>query len=522
MSTYNKVLNVTDLTSQVQKVKAQNQKVVLCNGHFNVIHPGHLRFIQFAHQQGDKLLIAVEGDSALLKQAPRQRFFNQVERASSLAALQNVDLVIIIDEVSLNEVIDIVKPSVYVLGKEFEEERHEEIQQYIDCVTENNGKVVFGSGEVHYASVDFLYQDYKEIEHGKLQSFHLTCRRNQVEIDSLKNLINQFQNLNLAVIGDTIVDQYVACDALGMSAEAPVIAVQEMETKEFLGGAAIVANHLQSLGANCHFISVVGDDQPAHFLEQQLLQQGVQSSLLIDKGRPTTFKIRYMVNNQKLFRVSRLQDHSISKSLEEQIIGHLKQIGPDLDGIVVSDFVYGVVTNRLLQSIIEIAKKYNIKLFGDLQCSSQIGNVLKFKQFDLICPTEREARIALSNHESGIEKLAHELLKQTQVKNLLITLGPKGFVSYHQHDQSGVFQSQNFPALISNPVDVAGAGDALLSALSISLCSNASLMEASALGTCVAAIAVNRMGNVPLTSQELIKFLDQLTSQVELNRRNYS
>ncbi|OCC30793.1 Bifunctional protein HldE [Leptospira interrogans serovar Canicola] len=89
------------------------------------------------------------------------------------------------------------------------------------------------------------------------------------------------------------------------------------------------------------------------------------------------------------------------------------------NGILVCDFVYGVITNRVLAEIRSIAKENNILLFGDLQCSSQVGNVAKFEDFDLLCPTEREARIALSNHEDGVEWIANTLLEKTRSKKFI-------------------------------------------------------------------------------------------------------
>ena len=90
----------------------------------------------------------------------------------------------------------------------------------------------------------------------------------------------------------------------------------------------------------------------------------------------------------------------------------------NLDGILISDFVYGVITENILKEIQSLAKQKNILLFGDLQCSSQVGNVAKFKNFDVICPTEREARIALGNQHHGVEQIANMLLEETQSKNL--------------------------------------------------------------------------------------------------------
>ncbi len=107
------------------------------------------------------------------------------------------------------------------------------------------------------------------------------------------------------------------------------------------------------------------------------------------------------------------------------------------------------------------------------------------------------------------------LLRQTQCKNLLITLGAKGLISYHLDNGNEVVQSQHFPALTTNPVDDTGAGDALLSVMALSHCVGANLIESSVLGTCVSAITVNRIGNNPVTASNLNEFLDQLTLQLE-------
>ena len=141
-----------------------------------------------------------------------------------------------------------------------------------------------------------------------------------------------------------------------------------------------------------------------------------------------------------------------------------------------------------------------IKLFGDLQCSSQVGKVTKFNKFDLITPTEKEARIALDDNESGIEWIANTLLDNTHTKNMLMKLGSDGFIAYSGRNLG---YRQDFPALTVNPVDVTGAGDSLFAAMSVSLVSNASLIEASAIGACMASLAVQEVGNIPITKSRL-------------------
>jgi rfaE bifunctional protein kinase chain/domain len=213
------------------------------------------------------------------------------------------------------------------------------------------------------------------------------------------------------VIGDTIVDRYVACDPVGLSNEAPVVVVKEMQSRDYVGGAAIVAAHVVSLGGACTYLSVVGSDEPGSYVDKELAVLGVKSDLIQDDTRPTTFKLRYLVENQKLFRVSRLKEHNVSKVVENYLIDCIWKMAPDLTGVVVSDFVYGVITPRILEVLSQVAEKYNVLLFGDLQCSSQIGNVGKFVNFDLLSPTEREVRIALNNQDDGIEHIANLLIQ---------------------------------------------------------------------------------------------------------------
>ena len=88
----------------------------------------------------------------------------------------------------------------------------------------------------------------------------------------------------------------------------------------------------------------------------------------------------------------------------------MQVLAKSADAIVVSDFVYGVVTERILEAIQSLAKDYGLLLFGDLQCSSQVGAVTRFKNYALLCPNEREARVALQDNISTLELLCQKQL----------------------------------------------------------------------------------------------------------------
>ena len=483
-------------------------KVVLCHGHFNIIHPGHIRYLDFARQQGSKLVVSIQGDASFIN-TKRKHHFSEVERALGVASIQTVDQVVLLGEGNLDKLIEVLNPTVLVLGKEFESEREEIVSETVQLLKKQGGKILFHAGETHYASADLLRDNLPNLHNQNIKQYKQACNQQNIKMEELQKCIDKFENASLLVIGDTIIDQYVACDALGMSAEAPVVVVRELDTREYAGGAAVVAMHVSTLGAKCRFLSVVGQDNNANLVSQNLDRLNVEHTLIEDSSRPTTFKIRYLVENQKMFRVSRLKEHGLPKQIEEKIIKEINKSASKVQAILISDFVYGVITPRILKVISELSIKHSLQVFGDLQCSSQVGNVSKFKNFDLICPTERESRIALATPDEGVEWVANTLMKKTNSRNLVMKLGREGFIAY-ESEKDGFVNRQHFPTLSINPVDVSGAGDSLLAALSVGLCSGSTLMQSSAIGAGMASLAVQKIGNIPVSNQQLKDHLNQI------------
>ncbi len=477
---------------------------VLVYGHFSTIHPGHIRYLRNASKKAKNLVVVLIGDN----DKSTNYHFSQRERAEGLSTIEMVSNIVLLDNVELITAIKKIKPSVLVLGKEFEETDDNFIMDAVKSMKEHGGKVEFHAGPINYATVDLLKDSTEKLQNKKFVQFKNACKKQGLFLKDLLKAIDKFKDSNLIVIGDSILDQYAACEALGMSAEAPVVVVKELEHKNFIGGAALVAANVSSLGAKCDFISVIGDDENAKLLIDSLETNKVLHHLIIDDSRSTTFKKRYMVENQKLFRVSKLNEEMLNKSIEKKIINKLETLAPKADGIIVSDFVYGVITTKILKRLYELAKEYNLMLFGDLQCSSQVGSVTKFLEYDLICPNEREARIALQDKESGLEILTQKLFQKTDSKRIVMKLGGSGFIAYDKHKEE--LLSQSFPALSSNPIDVSGAGDSLLSVLAVALSSNESIMTASAIGTCRAAIAVDTVGNYPIGRKVLKEKIKQV------------
>ena len=319
-------------------------------------------------------------------EADARNVFSQLDRAESVSQLGIADAIILLEDNSLFNAVEKLDPKSLVLGKEYENNLSDDISSAIKFLKKKKKKIIYHAGDINYASSDLLLNSESQLKNERKKQFIKALNRQKISQQKLIECCTRFQKSNLLVIGDSIVDQYNACEALGMSAEAPVIVVKELEQKSFIGGAAIVASHIASLGSNCHFISVVGDDVQGKWLKKTLSDQSIESQLFIEKKRPTTLKKRYIVENQKLFRVSRLANHMIENKTVAKIINYVEKNAKLLDGIVISDFVYGVITPDLLLALRDIAKKENLFLFGDVQCSSQVGNVSKMKDLSKLKP----------------------------------------------------------------------------------------------------------------------------------------
>ncbi|WP_067093242.1 PfkB family carbohydrate kinase [Synechococcus sp. MIT S9508] len=478
---------------------------VLAYGHFTTIHPGHIRYLRHARSLGQELVVALIGDGPA--DQTRRYPFRQPERAEALSMLGLADAVLLLQGDELELAIEYLQPAVLVLGTELEGSQR--MQQPLALMRSQGGSVQFHAGDVTYASADLLNNSERDLLQRRREQFQASCCRQNLNRAELLASMEAWPETRLIVLGDTIVDQYAACEAIGMSAEAPVVVVRELANRNFIGAAAVVAAHIHALGAQCDLVSVVGNDSTGDLVQQELNAHGIGDGLSRDPSRPTTFKKRYMVENQKLFRVSRLEQHNLDSEIEEQVITRLEELAPHARGIVVSDFVYGVVTPKVLKVVQKLARCHGLMLFGDLQCSSQVGSISRFQNFSLLCPNERELRLALQDKESGLESLSQKLLEDSKCERLVVKLAAEGFIAYDR-DAEGTVITQPFPALSVNPLDVAGAGDSLLAVMATGLASGQAMMSTAALACCMASLAVETMGNTPISADALRNNLEEV------------
>ena len=472
------------------------KKVAFVYGNFNIFHPGHLRLLKFAKESSDYLIVGVNSD----KLANNSNLLEEDIRLESIKSTSYVDEVFLLNEDVL-EYIKRKKPDILVKGKEFENRYNPEEE----IMKTYGGKILFSSGEIGFSSLNLLQKDF-EISFLNLSHDNNFIKRHKIDKTKLIDFINRFSDLNILVIGDTIIDEYITCDAIGMSQEDPTIVVTPISNKKFIGGAAIVASHAKTLGANVSYVSVLGDDENFEFTHDYLTSLGINTYLLKDSTRPTTLKQRFRAQNKTLLRVNHLKQHNISKDLEEKILENFVDDLEDYDLIIFSDFSYGVLTKNIIENITLYAKKKSIVMVADSQSSSQIGDISKFKNMDIVTPTEREIRLSINDFESGLVVLSEKLHKKSNSKYIFTTLGSEGILIYNSTQNE--LLTDNIQALNTNAKDVSGAGDSLLTCSSMAKVVGANIWESAYLGSIAAAIQVSRLGNIPIKKEELLHELD--------------
>jgi len=482
--------NVVNIRSRLK----ENERVIFVSGVFNILHPGHLRLLQFAKECGDILVVGV------VKKPVTQEFMTVDLRLEAVKALAFVDFVFIQNTASV-EIVRLLQPYAVVKGKEHEHRTHAEEA----ALKEYGGKLIFGSGDITFASHELLSLEFQELNFSNIKLPEDFLKRHSFARPQLLEFVRKFRSLKICVIGDVIVDEYVSCTPLGMSQEDPTIVVSPVQTETFVGGAAIVAAHARNLGAEVYFFSVTGNDKPREFTLSYLEKMGIHHNLIVDSSRPTTLKQRYRAGNKTLLRVSHLRQHDVSTEISDEMFAAFLLNADKFDAVIFSDFNYGVLTQPLVDKIQAYCHEHKIFMAADSQSSSQVGDISRFKEMNFITPTEREARLATRDFVSGLVVLAEKLKIQSQAKNIIITLGADGLLIHADTNLSNSMLTDQLPAFNNSPKDVAGAGDSLLIATAMASVAGADIWQAAFIGGIAAACQVGRVGNIPLKYDEIIE-----------------
>jgi rfaE bifunctional protein kinase chain/domain/rfaE bifunctional protein nucleotidyltransferase chain/domain len=504
-----KIVDLGRLLAVVRAARAVGKTVVQCHGCFDIVHPGHVRYLEFARRQGDVLIVSLTGDNDITK-GDNRPYIPQELRAENLAALMFVDYVYITPTATAEEVLRKAKPDVYVKGREYERSTDPGFLAEKGIVEGYGGRIIFSSGEIVFSSTELIERVpiSPEVESHRL---NLVCRRYDITARSIQQSLARSRDLNVLIVGDIVIDRYVMCDALGVASESPVISLVQRDERSYVGGAAIVARHVTALGAHAFLLTAGARDEQSKIVADVLASEGVEAHLI--ESRPSLVeKTRFLADDSKLLKVDRAQVLPLDSVAERRAALILEQQSKIADAVVFCDFGYGTVTGSLLGRVLPTLRQNVRTLAADV--SGGRANLLDFRHVDLLCPTEREVRTMLNDYDSGLSAVAWNLLERTQARHLFVTLEKRGMVVFERRSQdraapewSGRLKSEQLPSFADHPLDRLGCGDALLAAATLSLASGDSLMQAAYIGNAAAAIEIAILGNNPVEGDRLLEWL---------------
>jgi rfaE bifunctional protein kinase chain/domain len=330
---------------------------------------------------------------------------------------------------------------------------------------------------------------------------------------NLKKIIQDFKKFKLLVVGDTIIDKFTYTNLIGGQTKTPTFSVVKTKEIDFAGGRAVVAKHIKSTGANVVFATLAGNDLYKNYLIKEMKDNKINLELIIDKLRPTTIKNAIINNGYRLIKIDTIDNSPIKKKELLKFKNIIKKFTGD--AVIFSDFRHGIFNKETIEILTESINK-NIFKVADTQVASRWGNIVDFKNFDLITPNEKEARFSLADQDSTVNKLTEELHDLSSYKNIILKLGSKGILSVDRTNQNfEKHQGFSLDSFAENIVDPVGSGDALLAYSTLVMLSTHNLLAASIIGSFAAACACEKDGNTTVTPAEVINKINSIEKKLK-------
>ncbi len=468
------------------KIK-KKKKIIHCHGVFDLVHPGHIRHFAHCKTKAEILVVSVTPD-IFIKKGTYRPLIPEKMRASNLAALEMVDYVIVDKNKYPHQLLNLIKPNYFAKGMEYFINSNPLTEKEKLIVEKNDGKMIFSPGDYVMSSTKLISESKIDLKYEKLR---VLMEVEKINFEDLKKILKSLSSIEVHVVGDTIIDTNHKCDVIGGLHKTPTLSVTRSFSQDYLGGAAIVASHFRSFTKNVVLSTVINNDQKGKFAKNEIKKLKIKLNQIVENGRNTTNKNSYFVDKHKLLKVDEVNNSPIINSSIQKISKLLKKEKNKI--IVCSDFRHGIFNKQTVSLFLKIINKNCFKV-ADSQVASRWGNIVDYKKFDLITPTEREARYALFEQDLPIRTLSNELLKKSLAKNLILKLGSRGLISLNQKRNDYIV----LDPFVNNLIDSNGAGDALLAYSSATLYKTRSLIISSIIGLLAASCKCEKEGNIPI------------------------
>ncbi len=504
-----KILQAKKLAKVIEQNKKNRLVTVLCHGAFDVLHYGHINHFIEAKNNGDVLVVSVTADRFINK-GPNRPFFSEEIRMKTLASLDIVDYVVLSNsDVSIG-IIKSIKPDIYCKGPDYINHKDDisgNIKKEIKAINRVGGKIAYTKGKTYSSSkLINIFSDHFNNDQKKfinlIKSKHTTYYINK--------MIEKVSKLNVLCVGETILDEYVFCKAVGKSGKEPVLVLQEMSREKYLGGVCMIANNISEFVKKSEILSVLGDKETDLGFIKSKLNKNSKLNFINKKNSPTIVKRRFIdyIDKKKLLGVYDINDENLDNTQNKKFINLIKKLYNKFDVLIVVDYGHGIINSATANFI------SNIKNFTAVNTqinSFNIGfqKIDKYKKIDLLIINEGELRHDLRDNTSSIDQLVKKVGKIVKFKKFVVTCGSQG--SYLYSKKHSRISKSFCPAFASRVVDKIGSGDAMLSMIAI--CISAGLSDELSLfiSSLAAAKSVENIGNsYTLKKVDLLKSINYM------------
>ncbi len=322
----------------------------------------------------------------------------------------------------------------------------------------------------------------------------------------LEEIKNSFDGKRIAVIGDMMLDCYYWGSVNRISPEAPVPVIEVEKEFTRFGGAANVALNISSLNAVPYPVGVIGYDGYGADFTSLLNESNISDNgIIVDEDRPTTAKTRVIAANQHVVRVDKETKKEINSKVEDKVLNFLQENIEDLDAIILEDYNKGVLTSKIITESIELGNKHNKIITVD----PKFNNFNLYKNVTVFKPNRKEAEDALGRKfetEDDVNEAGVELLNKLNAKYVLITLGAEGMALFEKNEKP-----RRLPTIARKVADVSGAGDTVISTLTVALTAGASVMEAAYLANWAGGLVCEVAGIIPIEIDNLFSTVHETT-----------
>ncbi|MBT6047580.1 MAG: adenylyltransferase/cytidyltransferase family protein [Candidatus Scalindua sp.] len=508
-STEGKILLLDNLIDKVKSLKHEGKIVVQTHGVFDLIHPGIIKHLNKSKNEGDILIVTVIKDKDV-RRGPGRPIFPEDYRIASVASLEQVDFVCLVDDENPFECVQRINPDVFAKGQaltEHDRKTHKKLY-------EGKKELLFGKSRIHETD-GFLFSspivtsglsiinNFLDIYSDETRSFLKTFSK-KYSFEEIVKKIDGLENLKVLLIGDGIIDEYHYCESMGKSPKAQLIVNKHLSYEVFPGGAFAIANHIASITKEVQLVTLLGNMDSREDFILKNLKPNVNARFFYRDNGPTVIKKRYInqYQNQKLFEINYINDEYVNSEVEEDIISYLESVITNYDLVLVSDFGHGFITNKLILALEESSKylAVNAQTNG---ANAGYNLITKYNRPNFICLDTPEARLATQDKFSDIEHVGKKLSKSLNTDNITITMGKQGSICFNRNGDA-----VKIPGFSTKVVDVIGAGDAFFSYAAPCVCMNMPMDLVSFIGNAVGALDVQIVGNKKTVEKgELLEFI---------------